>query len=423
MLNIHYIEQHLPKVLEQLTLRNMPDTEKVLTTLSAINKKRKEQQGIVDDLRHTLHQKTAQIATALQEKNQGKIDAIKLDIAMDKKKYKVALEFLKKYQENIKELLVTLPNLPEEDVPIGKEAKDNQIVSEWQGYTNSHAKKAHWDLIETYDIIDFNLGNKITGAGFPVYKKEGARLQRALINFFLDEAVKVGYQEISPPIIVNENAAFGTGQLPDKEGMMYALQEKGLYLIPTAEVPLTNLYQDNILASKDLPIKIVGYTPCFRREAGSWGRHVRGLNRLHQFDKVEIIQIVAPEEARNTLQTMCDYVGSLLQKLGLTYRILKLCTGDLGFSSAITYDFEVWASGQQQWLEVSSVSCFNDYQARRMHLRYKTTEKPKYCYTLNGSALALPRIIATLLENYQHTTHIDIPKVLHPYTQFEKITQ
>jgi seryl-tRNA synthetase len=277
-------------------------------------------------------------------------------------------------------------------------------------------------LIKKYDIIDFDLGVKISGAGFPVYKGKGARLQRALVNFFLDEAIKAGYTEIQPPIVVNEDSGYGTGQLPDKEGQMYFINADGLYLIPTAEVPITNLYRDVIVKNEDLPIKNVGFTPCFRREAGSWGAHVRGLNRLHQFDKVEIVQITKPEESYQTHQAMCDYVASLLEKLELPYRILRLCGGDISFNAALCHDFEVYSAAQQRWLEVSSVSNFETFQANRLKLRYKDESgKTGLLHTLNGSALALPRILAALLENNQTATGIKLPKIIHPYTGFEMI--
>jgi seryl-tRNA synthetase len=279
----------------------------------------------------------------------------------------------------------------------------------------------HWDLIKKYDIIDFDLGNKITGAGFPVYKGKGARLQRALINFFLDEAIKAGYYEIQPPILINEDSGFGTGQLPDKEGQMYVTKEEGLFLIPTAEVPITNLYRDVIVNEKELPIKNVGHTPCFRREAGSWGAHVRGLNRLHQFDKIEIVQIHKPENSYAALEEMSLHVQGLLQKLGLHYRVLRLCGGDMGFASALTYDMEAWSGAQNRWLEVSSVSNFETFQANRLKLRTKIDGKSILCHTLNGSALALPRIVASILENNQGPDGIKIPEVLVPYTGFTHI--
>jgi seryl-tRNA synthetase len=331
-------------------------------------------------------------------------------------------EAAKAAEKQMLDLLVTLPNLPHSSAPEGKTAEENEVVLTWGSLPKMQADaQPHWDLIKKYDIIDFDLGNKITGAGFPVYKGKGARLQRALINFFLDEAIKVGYYEIQPPILINEDSGFGTGQLPDKEGQMYVTKEEGLFLIPTAEVPITNLYRDVIVNEKELPIKNVGHTPCFRREAGSWGAHVRGLNRLHQFDKIEIVQIHKPETSYQALEEMSLHVQGLLQKLNLHYRVLRLCGGDMGFASALTYDMEVWSGAQNRWLEVSSVSNFETFQANRLKLRTKVEGKSILCHTLNGSALALPRIVAALLENNQGPDGIKIPEILVPYTGFTHI--
>ena len=319
--------------------------------------------------------------------------------------------------------LYEIPNAPSHAVKTGITPEENETVFEWGTEPIlPENPKPHWELTEKYDIIDFELGNKITGAGFPVYKGKGARLQRALINFFLDEAIKAGYYEIQPPILVNEASGFGTGQLPDKEGQMYHDKTDNLYLIPTAEVPITNIYRDVILKEEELPIKNVGYTPCFRREAGSYGAHVRGLNRLHQFDKGEIVQIAKPEQSYAILEEMVNHVKGLMEKLGLKYRILRLCGGDMGFASALTYDFEAWSGAQQRWLEVSSTSNFETFQANRLKCRYKTKEgKNELVHTLNGSALALPRIVACLLENYQTTEGIKLPECLHPYLGFKSI--
>ena len=322
---------------------------------------------------------------------------------------------------------MSLPNLPHSSVPEGRTADDNEIVLEHGEKPNLHDKaQPHWELIKKYDrvggpIIDFELGNKISGAGFPVYRGKGARIQRAMIKFFLDEALKAGYAEVQPPILINEESGFGTGQLPDKEGQMYFATEDKLYLIPTAEVPITNMYRDVILPENQLPVKHVGYTPCFRREAGSWGAHVRGLNRLHQFDKVEIVRIEKPENSYAALEEMSQYVQSLLQKLELPYRVLRLCGGDMGFTSALTYDMEVWSAAQERWLEVSSVSNFETYQANRLKLRSKIEGKMQLLHTLNGSALALPRILASILENNQTPDGIRIPAVLVPYCGFDRI--
>lgn len=326
-------------------------------------------------------------------------------------------------EEELKNTLYLIPNVPHESVPAGKGADDNITVFENGNLTTLPSEAMpHWDLIKKYDIIDFDLGNKISGAGFPVYKGKGAKLQRALINFFLDKAVAQGYLEIQPPIVVNEASGYGTGQLPDKEGQMYHIQADNLYMIPTAEVPITNLYRDVILSEQDLPIKNVGYSTCFRREAGSWGAHVRGLNRLHQFDKVEIVRISMPEDSYATLDEMCKYVQGLLEDLELPYRKLLLCGGDISFNSALTYDMEVYAGAQKRWLEVSSISNFETFQANRLRLRYKNKEgKPQLLHTLNGSALALPRIVAAMLENNQTENGIIIPKALWNYTGFKTI--
>lgn len=325
-------------------------------------------------------------------------------------------------ENQLKEELVKLPNLPHLSVPEGRTPEENMTVFSWGAYPSLPVDaQPHWELIKKLGIIDFELGNKITGAGFPVYRGKGARIQRALINFFLDEALAAGYFEIQPPILVNEASGFGTGQLPDKEGQMYEATADKLFLIPTAEVPITNLYRDVILTEADLPVKNVGYTPCFRREAGSWGAHVRGLNRLHQFDKIEIVQIRKPEESYAALDEMIEHVKGLLQKLELPYRILRLCGGDMSFASALTYDFEVWSGAQQRWLECSSVSNFETFQANRLKLRYKTLGKTQLLHTLNGSALALPRVLAALLENNQTPEGIRIPAALVPYTGFEII--
>jgi seryl-tRNA synthetase len=313
--------------------------------------------------------------------------------------------------------------LPYELVKPGKSAEDNEVVFEWGKIPDlGNSALPHWDLAKKFDLIDFETGVKLTGAGFPVYKGKGARLQRALINYFLDRATAAGYHEVQPPILVNEDSWFGTGQLPDKEGQMYFVGQDNLYLIPTAEVPITNIYRDEIVPEEKLPIRNCGYTPCFRREAGSYGKDVRGLNRLHQFDKVEIVQITLPEHSYTALEEMREYVASLIQDLGLTFRTLRLCGGDMSFASAMTYDMEVYSGAQKRWLEVSSVSNFESFQSNRLKLRCKSKEgKPRLAHTLNGSALALPRIVAALLENNQTPDGINIPKVLIPYTGFDKI--
>jgi seryl-tRNA synthetase len=363
-----------------------------------------------------------EIGTLMQSGQKELAEGKRAETAALKGTIKEKEEAAKAAEKQMLDLLVTLPNLPHSSVPEGKTAVENEVVLTWGSLPNMQADaQPHWDLIKKYDIIDFDLGNKITGAGFPVYKGKGARLQRALINFFLDEAIKVGYYEIQPPILINEDSGFGTGQLPDKEGQMYVTKEEGLFLIPTAEVPITNLYRDVIVNEKELPIKNVGHTPCFRREAGSWGAHVRGLNRLHQFDKIEIVQIHKPETSYQALEEMSLHVQGLLQKLNLHYRVLRLCGGDMGFASALTYDMEVWSGAQNRWLEVSSVSNFETFQANRLKLRTKVDGKSILCHTLNGSALALPRIVAALLENNQGPDGIKIPEILVPYTGFTHI--
>ena len=356
------------------------------------------------------------------EQIKAEIQKSKLELRID-----VLEDDTKNKAEQLKDLLASIPNLPHSSVPEGRSAEDNEVVLEHGEKPVLHDKaQPHWELIKKYDrdggpIIDFELGVKISGAGFPVYKGKGARIQRAMINFFLDEALKAGYVEVQPPIVVNEDSGFGTGQLPDKEGQMYYITEDKLYLIPTAEVPITNIYRDVILPENQLPVKNVGYTPCFRREAGSWGAHVRGLNRLHQFDKVEIVRIEKSENSYAALEEMSQYVQGLLQKLELPYRVLRLCGGDMGFTSALTYDMEVWSAAQQRWLEVSSVSNFETYQANRLKLRSKIDGKMQLMHTLNGSALALPRILASILENNQTPEGIRIPKVLVPYCGFDLI--
>jgi seryl-tRNA synthetase len=327
-------------------------------------------------------------------------------------------------QSSLEGLLYGIPNIPHKSVPRGKTAEDNKLFKDWKKPLPvlPNGSMAHWDLAKHYNLFDFELGVKLAGAGFPVYRGMGARLQRALVQFFLDEAVKAGYEEINPPLLVNEETARGTGQLPDKEAQMYSCDRDNLYLIPTAEVPVTNILRDEIVSIRDLPIKMTAYTPCFRREAGAWGAHVRGLNRVHQFEKIEIVQVDHPDQSYKTLQQMVGHVSKLLNKLGLPYRILRLCGGDMGFSAALTYDFEVWSAAQQRWLEVSSVSNFETFQTNRMKLRFRDEHgKIELAHTLNGSALALARIVASLLENNQTPEGINLPQVLHRYTGFKVI--
>jgi seryl-tRNA synthetase len=423
MLQVAVIREQYDSVIKGLGKRNFKNAAELVSAALEKDNLRKDTQRTLDDLKAKANADSKKIGELMKSGKRDEADALRSTIADTKENTKSMENSLALVEKELTELLYKIPNVPNDNVPAGFGAEDNIKVHE-HGSIPSLGKEAlpHWDLIKKYDIIDFDLGNKISGAGFPVYKGKGAKLQRALINFFLDEAEKKHYREIQPPIVVNEASGYGTGQLPDKEGQMYFISEDGLYLIPTAEVPITNLYRDVIVPENELPIKNVGYTPCFRREAGSWGAHVRGLNRLHQFDKVEIVQIRKPEESYQALDEMCAYVQSLLEKLALPYRKLLLCGGDMGFNSAITYDMEVFAAGQQRWLEVSSVSNFETFQANRLKLRYKNIEgKTQLLHTLNGSALALPRIVASILENNQTPQGIRIPEALTPYTKFEMI--
>jgi len=423
MLLVNTIRDNFEVVLEGLQKRNIPHVEATLHQVLELDKKRKETQTERDSLQAEANSISKEIGMLMKEGKKEEAEKIRARTSEIKEQVKALEEAYNTYEEDLKQLLYTLPNVPHISVPKGRSAEDNEVVlTHGEIPQLPENKKPHWELIKDYDIIDFDLGVKITGAGFPVYKGRGARLQRALINFFLDEALKAGYTEVQPPILVNEDSGYGTGQLPDKEGQMYEATVDKLYLIPTAEVPITNLYRDVILNELEFPIKNVGYTPCFRREAGSWGAHVRGLNRLHQFDKVEIVQIVHPDKSYEALEEMSSYVQGLLQKLELPYRVLRLCGGDMGFTSALTYDMEVFSAAQERWLEVSSVSNFETYQANRLKLRFKGEDKKtQLAHTLNGSALALPRIVASILENNQTEEGIRMPKVLVPYLGFEVI--
>lgn len=389
-----------------------------------LDKKRKETQTERDQLQAEANTISKQIGTLMKSGQREEAEVIKARTADIKAQIKTLENNYDQLEADLRDLLYTLPNVPHESVPAGLSADDNEVVlTNGELPTLYDGNQPHWELIKKYDIIDFELGAKITGAGFPVYKGKGARLQRGLVNFFLDEALRYGYNEVQPPILVNEDSGYGTGQLPDKEGQMYFDASQNLYLIPTAEVPITNLYRDVIVNEAEFPIKNVGFTPCFRKEAGSWGAHVRGLNRLHQFDKVEIVQITHPEKSYEALEEMSNYVQNLLQKLQLPYRVLRLCGGDMGFTSALTYDMEVYSAAQEKWLEVSSVSNFETYQSNRLKLRFREEGKKTttLAHTLNGSALALPRIVASLLENNQTKRGIRIPDVLVPYVGFEWI--
>lgn len=423
MLLVNQIRENYAQVLAGLQKRNIPNVETILEQLVALDDLRKSTQSQRDQIQAEANTISKQIGILMKEGKAEEATAIRERTAEIKVQIKELDEQNAKAEEDLKALLYTIPNVPHTSVPSGRSAEDNEVVfSHGEIPALFEGKLPHWELIKKYDIIDFDLGVKITGAGFPVYKGKGARLQRALINFFLDQALAAGYLEVQPPILVNEDSGYGTGQLPDKEGQMYFASADNLYLIPTAEVPLTNLYRDVILNETDLPVKNVGYTPCFRREAGSWGAHVRGLNRLHQFDKVEIVQITHPDQSYETLESMSSYVQGLLQKLELPYRVLRLCGGDMGFTSALTYDMEVFSAAQERWLEVSSVSNFETYQTNRLKLRFKGEDKKtQLAHSLNGSALALPRIVASILENNQTPDGILMPKVLHPYLGFDKI--
>lgn len=423
MLQVHVIRENKEKIIEGLKKRGIKNVEELLLTVLEVDQQRKDTQKRLDDLKARSNTDSKKIGEFIKSGKAEEATALRASVAADKDTLKSLEIDFSSYEERLLKALYAIPNVPHEKVPAGKTAEENINIYQHGELPQLPADALpHWELIKKYDIIDFDLGIKISGAGFPVYKGKGAKLQRALINFFLNEAEKAGYTEIQPPIVVNEASGYGTGQLPDKEGQMYFIGEDKLYLIPTAEVPITNLYRDVMLSEDDLPIKNAGYTPCFRREAGSWGAHVRGLNRLHQFDKVEIVQIRKPEESYAVLDEMCQHVQSLLEKLELPYRKLLLCAGDMGVNAAITYDMEVYSAGQQRWLEVSSVSNFETFQANRLKLRYKNKEgKTQLLHTLNGSALALPRIVASILENNQTKEGIKIPKVLVPFTGFEWI--
>jgi len=424
MLLLSYIKDNQEEVIRGLEKRHFQDADKTISKVILLDEERRSTQAENDEALHEMNTLSRQIGQLMKEGKRDEAESVKERTSALKARARDLGDTLARIELELENLLLTIPNIPNQEVPEGAGETDNEVVYQ-HGKAPELMENArpHWELIKDYDIIDFDLGIKITGAGFPVYKGEGARLQRALINFFLEEARRGGYTEIQPPIVINEASGLGTGQLPDKDGQMYRITEENFYLIPTAEVPITNLYRDVILSEDQLPVHNVGYTPCFRREAGSWGSHVRGLNRLHQFDKVEIVRIEKPEDSANVLKEMCQYVQGLLEKLELPYRVLNLCAGDLGFTSAQTFDMEVFSAAQGKWLEVSSVSNFKTFQSNRLKLRYRTAQdqKPQLLHTLNGSALALPRIIAAILENNQTPEGIRIPSVLVPYTGFEMI--
>lgn len=423
MLQLQYIKEHTEEIIERLKIKNVQNVEERIAEILSLDEQRRALQQQSDAVKAEQNAIAKEIGMLFKQGKREEADAKKTLTADLKAKEKELTEQENSVEADLNAKLISLPNAPHITVPKGKTEADNLVVAEFGQKPELGADALpHWDLCAKYDIVDFELGNKITGAGFPVYKGKGARLQRALIDFFLDEAVNAGFVEIMPPLMVNEASGLGTGQLPDKEGQMYSIPLDGFYMIPTAEVPITNIYRNVIVNADQFPIKHAGYSECFRREAGSYGKDVRGLNRLHEFSKVEIVVIEHPDRSYDMLEEMKKHVGGLLDKLGLPYHILKLCGGDISFTSAMTFDFEVWSAAQQKWLEVSSVSNFETFQANRMKLRFKDTDgKMKLAHTLNGSALALPRIVAALLENNQTPDGIIMPECLRPYLRFDKI--
>ena len=422
MLTLKLISEETERVIKGLEKKHFNDAKKTIETVLEYDKLRREYQQKLDNNKQQQNLLSKQIGGLMKEGKKDEANEIKNKVAELKTADKELQDKMEKAQADMTNLLLTIPNIPNEDVPEGKDASDNVVVKEGgEKPTFEGEALCHWDLCKMYNLVDFDLGVKITGAGFPIYIGKMARFQRALEAFFLDEARKSGYLEIQPPLVVNQASGLGTGQLPDKEGQMYHAEVDDLYLIPTAEVPVTNIFRDEILDEKELPVKRCAYSSCFRREAGSYGKDVRGLNRLHQFDKVEIVRIDTPQHSYESLNEMLKHVEGLLIKLELPYHILRLCGGDMRFTSAICYDFEVWSGAQKRWLEVSSVSNFESYQANRLHCRYRRSEDKKIelCHTLNGSALALPRIVAAILENNQTSEGIRVPKALVPYCGFE----
>lgn len=423
MIPLKQLRENKEKAIARLQKRNFKEIELVDRILS-LDEKRRSTQATLDNQLAEANQLAKNIGELFKSGKAEEAKGLKERSGILKTSSKQLQEQMQQLEQELRELRYQVPNIPQESVPSGVTEEDNEEI-EQGGELPSLSKEAlpHWEIAKKYDLIDFDLGSKITGAGFPVYKGKGARLQRALINYFLDKNTAAGYQETQVPHLVNEASGYGTGQLPDKEGQMYHVTGDDLYLIPTAEVPLTNLFRNVLLEEKQLPIALTGYTPCFRREAGSYGAHVRGLNRLHQFDKVEIVRLETPQRSNAALEEMRDHIKNILIELKLPYRVLRLCGGDLGFTSALTYDFELFSAAQEKWLEISSVSTFESYQSERLQLRYRTAEgKKQNVHTLNGSALALPRVLATLLENCQTPEGIIIPSVLVPYTGFNKIS-
>jgi seryl-tRNA synthetase len=423
MLQLAVLRERPEYVVRRLAVKNL-DAQSLVDQILSIDEDRRKVQVELDNLLNQQNTIAKQVGELYKSGKKAEGDDLKNKSAALKQTVQELSEKLSGLEAAMNEELVKLPNMPSERVPQGRTPEDNEVVhQEGDIPALDAAAKPHWEIAAQYDIIDFELGVKLTGAGFPVYKGKGARLQRALINYFLDRAAEAGYGEVQPPILVNKDSGFGTGQLPDKDAQMYHVQLDEFYLIPTAEVPVTNIFRDVILKTEELPVKLCAYTPCFRREAGSYGKDVRGLNRLHQFDKVEIVQVQHPDKSYDTLDEMVEHVAGLLRSLGLPFRILRLCGGDMSFASALTYDFEVYSAAQKKWLEVSSVSNFETFQSNRMKLRFRTgTDKPVLAHTLNGSALALPRIVAALLENNQTSDGVILPEVLRPYTGFDRIS-
>lgn len=424
MLQVNNIRENRDEVVARLEKKNFRDAGKVIDSVIGLDTQRRDAQKQADDVKAEANSLAKQIGELMRKGDRNGAEAIKSRTSELKTKEKVLDDRQRELESALRELLLAIPNLPHASVPPGSSPEENEVVfSHGEKPAMKEGALPHWELADKYELIDFALGVKLTGAGFPVYKGKAARLQRGLINFFLDRATTAGYLEVQPPILVNEDSGYGTGQLPDKEGQMYHVGVDNLYLIPTAEVPITNIYRDVILDEMQLPVKNCGYTPCFRREAGSYGKDVRGLNRLHQFDKVEIVQITHPGNSYDTLEEMREYVAGLLMELRLPFRTLKLCGGDMSFASALTYDMEVWSAAQERWLEVSSVSNFETFQTNRLKCRYRDAKgKTQLAHSLNGSALALPRIVAALLENNQGPDGIVLPPVLVPYCGFDKIS-
>lgn len=424
MLTLKLISEETERVIKGLEKKHFKGAREAVEKVLEYDRLRRETQQKLDTNKQQQNQLSKQIGGLMKEGKKDEADKIKEEVALLKSSDKALQEIMDMAQKDMTDVLLTIPNIPNNQVPEGKDAEDNVVVKEGGEKPNLPTDAlCHWDLLKKFNLVDFDLGVKITGAGFPLYIGKMARFQRALEAFFLDEARKSGYLEVQPPLVVNQDSGLATGQLPDKEGQMYHANLDDLYLIPTAEVPVTNIFRDEILNEQDLPIKRCAYSACFRREAGSYGKDVRGLNRLHQFDKVEIVRIDKPEHSYKSLDEMLDHVEGLLKKLELPYHILRLCGGDMSFTSAICYDFEVWSAAQERWLEVSSVSNFESYQANRLHCRFRHAEDKKIelCHTLNGSALALPRIVAAIIENNQTPEGIRVPKVLVPYCGFEML--